>query len=319
MEKIIELENIKTYYTIQKGLFSTLTVKAVDGVTLSIKKGETVGVVGESGSGKTTLGRTALKLVEPTAGKIIFEGQDVTNLKGEIKWFRKKAQIIFQDPFMSLNPYMTIKDIIEEPLIIHGYKPEERIPLIESAMKDVRLQPVNEFLPKFPHMLSGGQRQRIGIARALVLEPTFIMADEPVSMIDASSRAEILYLFDELQAKYGMAVMYITHDLATAKYFSEYIAVMYLGKFVEYGKAKDVLNNPLHPYTKMLIEAVPDPDPNNRFIDRKVIPGEPPSAINPPVGCGFKTRCPNGNTCPLEGPQMTEVEDEHLVMCHMCK
>ncbi|MBS7631524.1 ABC transporter ATP-binding protein [Candidatus Bathyarchaeota archaeon] len=316
MESIIELDNIRTHFQIYKSLFKTVTVKAVDGVSLRINKGETVSIVGESGSGKTTLGRTAVKLVEPISGKLIFEGKDITHLRKNLKSFRRKAQIIFQDPFMSLNPYMTVSQIIEEPLIIHGVPREDRPSIIERALQDVRLMPVEEFKMKYPHMLSGGQRQRVGIARAIVLEPIFLVADEPVSMIDASSRAEILLLFEALQKKYKMAVMYITHDLATAKYFSDYIAVMYLGRIVEYGPTLEVLQNPIHPYTRMLIDVVPDLDPQNRFIQRNVIPGEPPSPINPPVGCGFKSRCPLGGECPNDAPQMREIAEGHMVACH---
>lgn len=316
MSAIIELVNIKTYFHVAKGFFKTLTVKAVDGVSLTIHKGETVALVGESGSGKTTLGRTALKLVEPASGKIIFEGRDITHAK-DLKEFRRKAQMVFQDPFMSLNPYMTIKQIIEEPMIIHGYPVDEREKRLQKALSDVRLTPTEEFLPKYPHMLSGGQRQRVGIARAIVLEPVFLVADEPVSMIDASSRAEILYLLRDLQKKYEMGIMYITHDIATANYFSDNIGVMYLGKIVEYGPTKEVIKNPLHPYTKALMEAVPDPDPENRFKERNVIPGEPPSPINPPTGCRFNTRCPFVFEKCKEEPELINVGNKHLVACHL--
>lgn len=318
MSAIIELINIKTYFYITKGFFKTLAVKAVDGVSLTIHKGETLALVGESGSGKTTLGRTALKLVEPISGKIIFEGRDITHVKKDLKEFRKKAQMVFQDPFTSLNPYMTVRQIIEEPMIIHGYPADERERRVLKALSDVRLLPAEEFLPKYPHMLSGGQRQRVGIARAIVLEPTFLVADEPVSMIDASSRAEILYVLKDLQKKYAMGIMYITHDIATANYFSDTIGVMYLGKIVEYGPTKEVIGSPLHPYTKALIEAVPDPDPENRFRERNVIPGEPPSPINPPLGCRFNTRCPFVfEKCKEKEPQLVDVGRKHLVACHL--
>ena len=318
MSAIIELINIKTCFYITKGFFKTLAVKAVDGVSLTIHKGETLALVGESGSGKTTLGRTALKLVEPISGKIIFEGRDITHVKKDLKEFRKKAQMVFQDPFTSLNPYMTVRQIIEEPMIIHGYPADERERRVLKALSDVRLLPAEEFLPKYPHMLSGGQRQRVGIARAIVLEPTFLVADEPVSMIDASSRAEILYVLKDLQKKYAMGIMYITHDIATANYFSDTIGVMYLGKIVEYGPTKEVIGSPLHPYTKALIEAVPDPDPENRFRERNVIPGEPPSPINPPLGCRFNTRCPFVfEKCKEKEPQLVDVGRKHLVACHL--
>jgi len=318
LSAIIELINIKTYFYITKGFFKTLAVKAVDGVSLTIHKGETLALVGESGSGKTTLGRTALKLVEPISGKIIFEGRDITHVKKDLKEFRKKAQMVFQDPFTSLNPYMTVRQIIEEPMIIHGYPADERERRVLKALSDVRLLPAEEFLPKYPHMLSGGQRQRVGIARAIVLEPTFLVADEPVSMIDASSRAEILYVLKDLQKKYAMGIMYITHDIATANYFSDTIGVMYLGKIVEYGPTKEVIGSPLHPYTKALIEAVQDPDPENRFRERNVIPGEPPSPINPPLGCRFNTRCPFVfEKCKEKEPQLVDVGRKHLVACHL--
>ncbi|MCS7113935.1 MAG: ABC transporter ATP-binding protein [Nitrososphaerota archaeon] len=317
MSAIIELVNIKTYFYVTKGFFKTLVVKAVDGVSLTIHKSETVALVGESGSGKTTLGRTALKLVDPTSGKIIFEGKDITHVKENLKEFRKKAQMVFQDPFMSLNPYMTIRQIIEEPMLVHGYPADEREKKLLKALSDVRLLPTEEFLPKYPHMLSGGQRQRVGIAKAIVLDPVFLVADEPVSMIDASSRAEILFLLRDLQKKYAMGIMYITHDIATANYFSDNIGVMYLGKIVEYGPTKEVIKNPLHPYTKALIEAVPDPDPGNRFKERNVIPGEPPSPINPPSGCRFNTRCPFVFGKCKEEPQLVDVGNKHMVACHL--
>ena len=319
MTVILELKDVKAYYYVRKGLFKTLEVKAVDGVSLIINQMETVAVVGESGSGKTTLGRTVLKLVDQAGGKIFFQGTDITDPSIDIKEFRKKAQIIFQDPFTSLNPYMTIKQIVEEPLIIHGESAaeEENEEKVIKALTDVRLSPPEEFLPKYPHMLSGGQRQRVGIARALVLEPIFLMADEPVSMIDASSRVEILSLFKILQKKYNMGIMYITHDIATAKYFSDNIAVMYLGKIVEYGNTKEVLKHPKHPYTQALITAVPDPDPKNRLTDRAVIPGEPPSAINPPSVCRFHPRCPHRfEPCDREEPPLKKTE-KHLVACYL--
>jgi len=311
----MQLENIRTYFFISKGFFKKLTLKAVDGVSIGISNGETVAIVGESGSGKTTLGRTALKLEKPISGKIIFENIDITNTKGDIKWFRRKAQMIFQDPFKSLNPNMTIKQIIEEPMIIHKIDEKNRDEKLLKALKDVRLLPYDEFLPKYPHMLSGGQRQRVGIARSLVLEPIFIVADEPVSMIDASSRAEILFLMQDLQEKYNMGIMYITHDLATAKYFSNRIAVMYAGKIIEQGPTIEILQKPGHPYTIALMEAVPDPDPKNRFVFRKVIPGEPPNPINPPIGCRFHPRCPFTTEKCKKEPILREI-GVHRLACH---
>lgn len=318
---IMELDNLKTYYYLRKGLFKTLVVRAVDGVSLQFKAGEITAVVGESGCGKSTLGRTSLKLIEPADGRIIFEGQDITHLKGDLKWFRKKAQIIFQDPFQALNPYHSIYKILSEPLEIFGEKNRDVIEeKIINALKEVRMHPPEEFLHKYPHMLSGGQRQRICIARALLLDPIYLVADEPVSMIDASSRAEILTLFRNIQKSRDLAVMYITHDIATTKYFSDWIAVMYAGKVVEYGPTIKVLKNPSHPYTRALIEAVPDPDPNNRFKMRPVVPGEPPNPINPPPGCRFHPRCPRRfEPCDKEEPTLKEVENDHYVACHLFK
>ena len=293
-----------------------MTLKAVDGVTLNIDRDETVAIVGESGSGKTTLGRTTIKLEDPVSGKILFNGENITDTKGDIKHFRQQAQMIFQDPFKSLNPYMTIEQIIHEPMIIHDIEEEERIEKSLNALRDVRLLPADEFLPKYPHMLSGGQRQRVGIARSLVLEPSFIVADEPVSMIDASSRAEILFLIGDLQKKYNMGIMYITHDIATAKYFSNNIAVMYAGKIVEFGQTLEVLNSPVHPYSVALRAAVPDPDPKNRFDNREVIPGEPPNPIAPPPGCRFHPRCPySDDQCRSEEPILRDV-NARQVACH---
>jgi len=316
---ILKLENIKTYYILRKGLFGKLIVKAVDGVSLEFNAGEIIAIVGESGCGKTTLGRTSLRLLEPISGKIIFEDKDITHYKGDLKWFRKKAQIIFQDPFQALNPYHSIYEILSEPLIIFGEKDKSVIEeKIIKILKEVKMTPPEEYLTKYPHMLSGGQRQRIVIARALLLDPIYLVADEPVSMIDASSRAEILTLFRSLQKARELAVMYITHDIATTKYFSDWIAVMYAGKIVEYGRTKEVLKNPLHPYTKALIDAVPDPDPENRFKMRPVVPGEPPNPINPPSGCRFHPRCPKRfEPCDKEEPELKEVENNHYVACHL--
>jgi peptide/nickel transport system ATP-binding protein len=314
--ELLQLEDIRTYFFVRKGWFSRVPLKAVDGVSIDIDERETVAIVGESGSGKTTLGRTAIKLLKPVSGKIIFQGEDVTNNDENIKEFRRKAQIIFQDPFTSLNPHMTIEQIINEPMIIHNINDGEKEKRRLKALSDVRLLPSEEYLPKYPHMLSGGQRQRVGIARSLVLEPVFIVADEPVSMIDASSRVEILLLLGELQKKYSMGIMYITHDIATAKYFTHRIGVMYNGKIVEYGPTQDVLNDPLHPYTSALKEAVPDPDPKNRLRFRNVIPGEPPNPINSPTGCRFHPRCPYATEkCSTEEPALRDIS-KRRVACH---
>ncbi len=318
MKAIMELKNVKTYFRVSKGLFRSLIIKALDGVSLTVNLGETISIVGESGCGKTTLGRTSLKLERPESGQIIFDGQEITKMK-DTRTFRRKAQMIFQDPFTSLNPNMTIRQIIEEPMLIHNISKKEREERIKKALADVRLLPPEEFLPKYPHMLSGGQRQRVGIARSLVLDPIFIVADEPVSMIDASSRAEILSLIREIQKKYSVGVLYITHDIATAKYFSDRIAVMYAGKIVEHGETQLVLKNPLHPYTMALMDAVPDPDPQNRFKFRKVVPGEPPSPISPPPGCRFHPRCPHvAETCKTNEPELRNISGRE-VACHFAE
>jgi peptide/nickel transport system ATP-binding protein len=316
MNEIVVIKDIRTYFHIRKGFFKTVDLKAVDGITLSLKSGETVAIVGESGSGKTTLGRTALRLEDSISGEIFFENKNITKINKNTKWFRRKAQMIFQDPFTSLNPNMNVEQILEEPLIIHGFNKSERTKRIIKALADVRLLPSEEYLPKFPHMLSGGQRQRVGVARSLVLEPIFLVADEPVSMIDASSRAEILVLIREIQTKYDVGVMYITHDIATAKYFSDRIAVMYAGKIVEIGQTLKILKKPLHPYTVALMDAVPDPNPKNRFKFREVVPGEPPNPISPPKGCRFNPRCPYSNElCRTDEPLLRDVSNR-FVACH---
>ncbi|MGB9705041.1 MAG: ABC transporter ATP-binding protein [Pyrobaculum sp.] len=316
---LLEVKDLKTWFPVKKGLFSPVKyVKAVDGVSFALEKGEVLAVIGESGSGKTTLGRTILRLIEPTGGKIIFEGKDITHLpESRLRWYRFSTAMIFQDPFSSLNPYHTIEYILEEPLILRGVPPSKRYEAVVKALEEVRLTPPDDFLKKYPHMLSGGQRQRVGIARALITRPKFVVADEPVSMLDVSIRAEILSLMRSLQSKYGITMIYITHDIATAKYLADKILVMYAGKMVEYGPFRDVIKEPLHPYTQALIEALPDPDPTNRFKIRKVPPGEPPSLINPPGGCRFHPRCPLAikGKCEREEPRLVEKKPGHLVSC----
>lgn len=317
---MIELRNVKMYFYVRRSFLRSMAVKAVDGVSLSLDKGETLALVGESGCGKTTLGRVSLRLLKPTEGSVIFEGIDITEkTESELKWFRRKAQPIFQDPYSSINPFMKVCDIVEEPLIVHGVGgKEERRNLVYKTLEEVKLTPVGEMAEKYPHMLSGGQRQKVGIARALILRPSYIVADEPVSMIDVSSRAEILYLLRDLQRRYSMTVLYITHDIATAMYFSDRIAIMYLGRIVELGPSDLVIRDPLHPYTSALIEAVPEPDPSNRFRERKVIPGEPPTPIKVPSGCRFHPRCPLATEkCRVEEPRLVEIREKRLIACHL--
>jgi peptide/nickel transport system ATP-binding protein len=244
--------------------------------------------------------------------------KDVTNApESALRWYRFSTAMVFQDPFSSLNPYHTVQYILEEPLILRGVPPKNRAELVVKALEEVRLVPPEDFLKKYPHMLSGGQRQRVGIARALITRPKFIVADEPVSMLDVSIRAEILSLMRSLQTKYGITMMYITHDIATAKYLADKILVMYAGKMVEYGPFRDVIKEPLHPYTQALIEALPDPDPTNRFKLRKVPPGEPPSLLNPPAGCRFHPRCPYAikGKCEKEEPKFIEAKKDHYTAC----
>lgn len=320
-EPIVNIQNLQVHFSVRQGLFATKTVKAVDGVTLSLQRGEVVAVVGESGSGKTTLGRAALGLLKPTAGSVIVAGQNLADLsERQQKAFRRQAQVIFQDPFATIDPYMTIYDSVAEPLVIHGIgdKTEQR-ERVYQALRDVRLTPAEEIASRYPHMLSGGQRQRAGIARALVLQPDYILADEPVSMVDASSRAELLYLLRDLRERFHITFLYITHDIATARHFAQRIVVMYLGRIVESGPAATIVESPLHPYTQALIAAVPEPDPNNRHQPRAVLQGEPPDPSQTPTGCSFHPRCPAfmAGKCDGDVPTLIEAEPEHWVACYL--
>ncbi|MCR8501820.1 MAG: ABC transporter ATP-binding protein, partial [Candidatus Korarchaeota archaeon] len=316
---LLRVKDLKKYFFIKRSILSPpLILKAVDGVSFMINRGEAVSLVGESGSGKTTLGKTLLKLYEPTSGQIIFKGKDVTYLDGkDLLWYRRETGLVQQDPYGAMPSFMTIFRILEEPLLIHkvGTK-EERRELIFKALEEVRLTPVEDFAFKYPHMLSGGQLQRVAIARALILKPSFVVADEPVSMLDASVRVEILTLMRELQNKHGISFIYVTHDLSTTRYFSERIFIMYAGHIVEQAPSKSLVTDPLHPYTKALINAIPDPDPENRRRLRTVPPGEPPSLIDPPPGCRFHPRCPYAmDVCKREEPPVIEVKPGHEVKC----
>ena len=316
---LLRVEDLRKWFSLRRGLFSSpLILKAVDGVTFSLDKGESISLVGESGSGKTTLGKTVLRLYEPTSGRIVFKGRDVSNLDDdELLWYRRETGLVQQDPYGAMPSFMTIFRILEEPLIIHkaGTK-EERREMVFRALEEVRLTPPEDFAFKYPHMLSGGQLQRVAIARALILRPSLVVADEPVSMLDASVRIEILTLMRDLQEKHGISFIYITHDLSTTRYFSERIFIMYAGHLVEQAPSKALVSEPLHPYTQALIEAIPDPDPENRRRLRKVPPGEPPSLINPPPGCRFHPRCPYAmDVCRREEPPMVEVKPGHAVKC----
>jgi len=318
-EILLKVENLRKWFELRKGFFSNpLYVKAVDGVNLSLRKGEAISVVGESGSGKTTLGKTILRLYDPTGGRILVKGNDITHTKSDkLMWYRRAAALVEQDPYGALPSFFTIYRILEEPLLIHKIgNAEERRKRIYEVLNEVRLFPVEDFASKYPHMLSGGQLQRVAIARALTLRPELIIADEPVSMLDASVRIEILSLLRDLQENRKISFIYITHDLTTTKYFSEKLFIMYAGKIVESGMMNQVIRNPLHPYTEALLKAIPDPDPENRKILRDVPPGEPPSLINPPEGCRFHPRCPyKMKICEEKEPPMIEKENEHVVLC----
>jgi len=316
-DDILVVENLKVYYPLRK-LFSIVGyVKVVDNVSLTIRKGEVIAVVGESGCGKTSFARAVMRLVPVYSGRILFNSVDVTHLKSRKfrEWYSRNVGYVQQDPYGAMPSFMNIKTILEEPLKIHKIPSEERRKRIEEVLYEVGLTPPEDFLPKYPHMLSGGQLQRVAIARALLLYPKLIVADEPVSMLDASVRIEILVLFRKLQQKYGSATLYITHDFATAKYFSDRIAVMYAGHFVEIGDSKRVINNPKHPYTQFLINILPDPDPKNRFTVKQTLPGEPPNLIKPPEGCRLSPRCPYAmDICRVKEPPLVNVDDR-LVKC----
>ena len=325
-ETLVKAENLKKWFPVSGGFLGSLVsrkqlyVRAVDGVSFDIKKGEIFGLAGESGSGKTTTGRMLLRLIEPTSGKILLNKEDITRIsEGKMKPIRKRMQIVFQDPYESLNPRMTIFDILAEPLQIQGISNEKELKTrVRKALEDVQLVPPEEYTDRFPHELSGGQRQRVATARALVLSPEFIVADEPVSMLDVSIRAEVLNLMVDLMNKYQVAFLYITHDLALARHICDRVAVMYLGKIMEMGDVDNVILEPLHPYTQALIAAVPLPDPTSRRIE-VVIKGEIPSPINPPSGCRFHTRCPKyiGDICRTKEPALVDLGKGQMVACHL--
>lgn len=319
-EVVLEVKNLCKFFQAKRKLFGDPSyVKAVDDVSFTINKGETLGLVGESGCGKTTTGRTILKLYNPTSGQIIFNGQDITKLnEKEMIPLRRKMQMIFQDPYASLNPRMTVGDIIGEAIDIHGlYKGREREDRIRYLLDKVGLN--GSHINRYAHEFSGGQRQRIGIARALAVEPDFIVCDEPISALDVSIQAQVINMLEELQEELGLTYLFIAHDLSMVKHISTHIGVMYLGKMVEKGPSDDVYLNPKHPYTKALLSAVPIPDPDLAKSNKRIVlEGDIPSPIDPKPGCRFKGRCKYAKEiCGNVDPEVKEVEPGHFVACHL--
>ena len=317
---LIEVKNLKQYFNIPMGMFKSKPLKAVDDVSFFINKGETLGLVGESGCGKTTVGRTMLHLYKPTAGSVTYDGKEIVT-PADVKEFRKKATMVFQDPYSSLNPRMTVEDIIAEPLDVHKMyeNKAERRDKVLDLMQKVGLN--SEHAARYAHEFSGGQRQRIGIARALAMNPDFIICDEPVSALDVSIQAQVINMFDELQDEMGLTYLFIAHDLLVVRHISDRIAVMYLGKMVELADADEIYNRPLHPYSKSLLSAVPIPDPKiARANKRIVLGGDIPSPLNAPSGCPFHTRCPYAtDICSQTMPPFEEIEKGHFIACHRAK
>jgi oligopeptide/dipeptide ABC transporter ATP-binding protein len=317
---LLEIKNLKMHFPIKKGLFSKTRgfVKAVNGVSFNLKKGETLGLVGESGCGKTTVARSLLRLIEPTGGSVNFEGVDILQLpKKELRKIRAHIQVIFQDPYSSLNPRLSVGQIIAEPLKNFESRPTEQLKeRVAYLMKKVGLNPHQT--GRYPHQYSGGQRQRIGIARALALNPKIIVCDEAVSALDVSIQAQVLNLLMALQAELGLAYIFIAHDLSVVEHISDRVAVMYLGKIVEMATDYDIYHNPRHPYTQALLSAVPVPDPG-AHKKRILLKGDVPSPLNPPSGCAFHTRCPKKETvCTREQPVFASLGNEHWAACHFC-
>jgi oligopeptide transport system ATP-binding protein len=315
---LVEVRNLKKYFPKNKGLFGgkKTYVKAVDDVSFTINEGETLGLVGESGCGKSTTGRMLMRLLDPTEGQILFGGNDISNLNdNQIRDMRKEFQMVFQDPYASLNPRMKVSDIIAEPLIVHGYPKEKREERVQHLLEVVGLNAFHA--NRFPHEFSGGQRQRIGIARALAVNPKLIVADEPVSALDVSIQSQILNLLKDLQEEFNLTYLFIAHDLSVVEHISDRVGVMYLGKIVELAAKENLYQEPLHPYTKALLSAVPAPNPRIKR-DRIILTGDIPSPSNPPSGCTFHTRCPFAmEECNKVIPQLKEISNGHYVSCHL--
>ena len=320
-ERLVEVEGLKMYFPVKSGILfqrKVADVKAVDGISFFVRKGETLGLVGESGCGKSTTGRAILQLHRPTEGRITFDGTVLNEVKGRsLRAFRRRMQMIFQDPYSSLNPRMNISSIIAEPMVIHGlYKGKERQERVDSLLNEVGLNPY--FSKRYPHEFSGGQRQRIGVARALAVEPEFIVLDEPVSALDVSIQAQIINLLEDLQEEFNLTYLFIAHDLSVVRHISDRVAVMYLGRIMELADSNELYENPLHPYTKALLSAVPITDPEiERTRERIILVGDVPSPLRPPSGCVFNTRCPIAiDECRERIPEWREVEPLHWVACH---
>ncbi|EAR64269.1 oligopeptide ABC transporter ATP-binding protein [Bacillus sp. NRRL B-14911] len=318
-EVLLEVNQLKKYFPITGGLFGKKTgdVKAVDDVSFYVNKGETLGIVGESGCGKSTTGRMLMRLIEPTEGKVLFEGKELTGLNdSEMRKMRKEMQMVFQDPFASLNPRHTVEKILEEPLIVHGMgDKKERKQKVKEMLEVVGLS--SWHAKRYPHQFSGGQRQRIGIARALMTRPKLIIADEPVSALDVSIQSQVLNLLEDLQKEFQLTYIFIAHDLGVVRHISDRVGVMYLGRLVEITTAEKLYEKPLHPYTSALLGAVPVPDPDLRK-EAELLSGDIPSPANPPKGCAFHTRCRECMAiCTVERPQLEEIEEGHFAACHL--
>ncbi len=314
---LLEVTDLKQYFKVRGRLFTPAYVKAVDGVSMEIARGETLGLVGESGCGKTTVGRTILRLYEPTSGRIVYDGTDITT--GDMRPYRRRMQIVFQDPYASLNPRMTVGDIVAEAIDIQhlATSRQDRKDRIHVLLERVGLN--SEHATRYPHEFSGGQRQRIGIARALAVNPEFMVCDEPVSALDVSIQAQIINMFEELQAETGLAYLFIAHDLSVVRHISHRIGVMYLGKMVELAAAEELHVHPLHPYTQSLLSAIPIPDPRaSRQKKRIILQGDVPSPLNPPSGCYFRTRCPYAMPiCAQQEPVFKDYGNNHFAACHL--
>ena len=320
MTALIDVQHLKKYFPVEMGLFRSGSgwIKAVDDVTFQIEKGTSMGLVGESGCGKTTVGKTILLLEIPTTGKIYFDGEDLLQLdKNQLRHLRRRQGIVYQDPHSSLNPRMTVANLVGRPLVIQGIgKADERMERVATMLEKVGLNP--EHLGRYPHEFSGGQKQRIAIARAMITNPDFVVLDEPTSALDVSVQAQILKLLQTLQDELNLTYLFISHDISVIRYMSDFVAVMYVGKIVEWANKKQLFDNSLHPYTKALLSVVPIPDPKERFRERKILSGDVPSPKNPPPGCRFHPRCDHAfSECKAHEPPLMDLEDGHCVACHL--